>query len=98
MSTNLEPQILEQIKNAITSNPKVQKIILFGSRAKGIAKNGSDIDLALVANDINFKDLCTIGVRIDELNLPYQVDIIDYNTLSNQELKSHIARVGVVLR
>lgn len=97
MSINLEPQILEQIKNAVTNNPKVQKIILFGSRAKGMATNGSDIDVALVANNINFKDMCAIGVWIDELNLPYQVDVIDYNTLGNKELKDHIDRVGIVL-
>jgi predicted nucleotidyltransferase len=98
MSTNLEPQILEQIKNAITNNPKVQEIILFGSRAKGMAKNGSDIDVAIVGADLNFKDLCSMGVQVDELNIPYSVDIIDYNTLSNQELKNHIDRVGVILK
>lgn len=97
MSINLDPQTLEQIKQAIKSNAKVQEIVLFGSRAKGVAKNGSDIDVAIVGADISFKDLCGIRAKIDELNLPYGVDVIDYSTISNTELKSHIDRVGVVL-
>jgi len=98
MNINLESQILEQIKTAIKTNPKVQEIILFGSRAKGTEHNGSDIDLAIKGADISFKELCGIKVKIDELNLPYSVDIIDYNSISNTELKSHIDRVGVVLK
>ncbi len=97
MSIILESQALEQIKQAIKSNPKVQKAVLFGSRAKGTAKNGSDIDVAIIGRDVSFKDLCNIRAKIDELDLPYGIDLVNYSTIGNTELKSHIDRVGMVL-
>lgn len=97
MSTDLEPQILEKIKATMLSD-KVKDIILFGSRAKGGAKNGSDIDIAIVSDDLSFKEICGLAVKIDDFNLPYKVDIIDYNNITNQELKNHIDRVGVHIK
>jgi len=97
MSVKLEPIIIEQIKSIIQKEPKIKSIILFGSRAKGTSQNGSDIDLAVRGDDVGFRDICRLGVQIDELNLPYKVDVVSYNGLKNQDLKEHIDRVGIVL-
>jgi predicted nucleotidyltransferase len=94
---NLSQETANQIINILKKDEKVQKIILFGSRAKGTAKSGSDIDLAIVGENINFRDLCRFGVQLDDLDLPYQIDLVDYNTITNPELKSHIDRVGITL-
>ena len=94
--TKLDKQTIQKIKDTILQNKKVGSIILFGSRAKGIATNGSDIDLALVG-DLSFKDLCEIDSKLDELNLPYEIDLVIYNKISNNNLKKHIDRVGINL-
>ncbi|MDQ1339818.1 MAG: uncharacterized protein QG567_973 [Campylobacterota bacterium] len=94
---DLEPQIIEKIKSLACAYPKIKSLILFGSRAKGTAKNGSDIDLATVGDEIGFRDLCAFGAKLDELELPYKIDIVNYSSIANQALKEHIDRVGVVL-
>ncbi|MBD3795846.1 MAG: nucleotidyltransferase domain-containing protein [Epsilonproteobacteria bacterium] len=93
----LEQKVIDSIKLLLSQNQKIKKLILFGSRAKGCAKNGSDIDLAIVGESINFRDLCAISSDLDELDLPYKIDLINYNSISNIDLKEHIDRVGVEL-
>jgi predicted nucleotidyltransferase len=97
MSVDLEMKTIEKIKSLIEASSNIKSIILFGSRAKGAAKDGSDIDLAIVGDNIGFRDVCGLGSKLDELGLPYKIDIINYNSITNQELKEHISRVGVVL-
>jgi len=63
-----------------TRQPEVEEVWLFGSRAKGTYKKGSDMAMANKANE--------------ELPIPYQVDIIDYSSIDNPSLKEHIDRVG----
>ncbi|MEW6552586.1 MAG: nucleotidyltransferase domain-containing protein [Campylobacterota bacterium] len=70
-------------------------IILFGSRAKGNFKNGSDIDIAIKSKDVDFHKIMRMKSRLDELDLPYKIDLIDYNSIENIELKNHIDRVGI---
>jgi len=97
MNTGLESKIVEKIKTVLKSDSKIKDVILFGSRAKGVARNGSDIDLAIVGNDINFRDLCSLGLKLDELDLPYKIDLVNYDKIANKDLKNHIERVGLVL-
>jgi predicted nucleotidyltransferase len=75
--------------------PKIEKAILYGSRAKGTYKKGSDIDIALVGKNLNIKELNQIWIELDDLMLPYQFDLTLYNILSNDEFIDHIDRVGI---
>ena len=78
--------------------PGIQKAILYGSRAKGQFRKGSDIDLCLVADDsFTRADLLRIAADFDDSDIPYCVDVSVYGKLSNMELKAHIDRVGKVL-
>ncbi len=88
---------LNAIISVIKENNKITKIILFGSRAKGNFKNGSDIDLAIFSENLSFDDFLEIKVNLEELLLPYIIDLVDYNTITNEELKQHIQRVGKVI-
>lgn len=97
MKIDLNQTVIDTIKSSLKNEENIKKIILFGSRAKMTSKRGSDIDLAIVGEGIDFRQLCRIGVKIDELDLPYKVDVIDYYAVTNEELKSHIDRVGVVI-
>jgi len=97
MKIDLNQAVIDKIKSSLKNEENIKKIILFGSRAKNTSKRGSDIDLAIVGEGIDFRQLCRIGVKLDELDLPYKVDVVDYDSITNQELKSHINRVGVSL-
>lgn len=77
--------------------PQVEEVIIFGSRAKGNYKKGSDIDLAIKGEKCSASLALTLQSYInEELPIPYMVDIVDYNSLNHQELKEHIDRVGIV--
>lgn len=76
--------------------PEVEEVIIYGSRAKGNYKKGSDIDLAIKGAKCSASLAWTLQSYINEdLPIPYMVDVIDYNSLDHRELKEHIDRVGV---
>ena len=90
----ISSDVLERIVQTIRLEKRIKEIILFGSRAKGEFKKGSDIDIAVIADTLQFDELNQIRVNISELLTPYSVDIIDFNKITNNELKEHILRVG----
>jgi predicted nucleotidyltransferase len=76
--------------------PQVEKAILYGSRAKGDYKNGSDIDLTLLGGDgLTLKVLYRIMDEIDDLLLPYTFDLSIYANIGDPDVIAHIQRVGV---
>lgn len=72
----------------------VDEAILYGSRAKGDYKPGSDIDLALKGEKLDLKELNRIALALDDLFLPYTFDLSIYHRIDNPDLLEHIARVG----
>ncbi|MDP3580680.1 MAG: nucleotidyltransferase domain-containing protein [Ignavibacteria bacterium] len=76
---------------------KVKKLILFGSRAKNNFRKGSDIDIAIIADELSLSELNQIRVDLSELLLPYKVDVIDYSTILNKDIIEHINKVGVTI-
>lgn len=83
-------QILSEYKN-------IQQAILFGSRAIGNYKESSDIDIVLMGDGLNIKDLRHIELQMDELLLPWHIDLLLWNQINEPGLKDHIQRVGVNL-
>lgn len=76
--------------------PQIEEVIIFGSRAKGNYKNGSDIDIAVKGKSCTPRLVFDLKGHINEvLPVPYQVDVVDYYSLANDALKEHIDRVGV---
>lgn len=73
---------------------EVDEAILYGSRAKGNYKAGSDIDLTLKGNCINLHVLNGIRRKISELPVPYIVDLSIFKNIKDEELLAHIRRVG----
>ena len=85
------------IIEALTKNASIETVVLFGSRAKGNFKRGSDIDLALKGNKTSPILALNVSAHLnEELPIPYFVDVLDYNTIDNEDLKAHIDRIGVV--
>lgn len=75
----------------------IVEVIIYGSRAKGDFRNGSDIDLCIIDDGrLTFKDLLQIQVQLDELMLPWKMDISLLKQIDNDELVERIERVGKV--
>jgi predicted nucleotidyltransferase len=98
MQYGLSDETLSTLNSIFAKYQNIKQVILYGSRAKGNYRNGSDIDLALKTEaDFSFTDLLRVGNDFDDSYLPYFVDVSIYDNISNPDLKSHIDRVGKVL-
>ena len=96
MKYGLTEATVEKIQGVFARFPAIQKVVLYGSRAKGNFKTGSDIDLTLYGKALT-SDLCsTIASELDDLLLPYTIDLSIFDELNHAKLREHIERVGVV--
>jgi len=87
--------ILDRINEVLARFPGVEQAILFGSRAKGTAKRGSDIDLALIGSELDWRLVGKIYDALDDLLLPYRFSLIIYDAGTDPEVAAHIRRVGL---
>ncbi len=87
---------INSIKSVFKKHDKVSKVILYGSRAKGNYRNNSDIDLTLVGEKIDLDTLLKIENELDELLLPYKIDMSIFHKINSKDLIDHINRVGIV--
>lgn len=95
MKYGLTENLIQSIQQVLETNAKVDQALLFGSRAKGNYREASDIDLALKGQDLTYEDVLSLGVKLDELNLPYKIDLLDYHKINEPALVEHIDRVGI---
>jgi len=96
MQFGLEENTIAKIHQVLALHPQIEQAIIFGSRAKGNFKTGSDIDLALKGVEITLTLINKLSNEIDDLLLPYSFDIILFSKINNPELIEHIKRVGIV--
>lgn len=96
MIYGLKESIVEQINSIFVNYPSVEQVILYGSRAKGNYKNGLDIDLTMIGNNIKHMELLEIMTKINDLLLPYSIDLSIYHKINNSNLQEHINRVGKI--
>lgn len=76
----------------------IEQAIIFGSRAKGNYKNGSDVDIALKGNNLSDNIAAHIASLLNEDTLmPYKFDVLNYHTIINKDLQDHINRVGKII-
>lgn len=87
---------IEAIQGVFKQYPTIQKAILYGSRAKGNYRYNSDIDLTLIGEQLTYSDLIHIDNDLDDLLLPYTIDLSIYHQIDNPDLIEHIERVGLV--
>jgi predicted nucleotidyltransferase len=87
---------IEKICGILVKYPQVDKAVIYGSRAKGNYKNGSDIDLTLHGGaDLTMNVMYKILHEIDDLLLPYTIDLSIFHDLSDPDFIDHIQRVGL---
>lgn len=87
---------LAAIRRILAGFPAVTKAVLYGSRAKGNYRLGSDIDLTLFGENLDLRILGEIAAQLEESPIPYQVDLSLWAQLEHAGLREHIERVGVV--
>jgi uncharacterized protein len=96
MKYGLSDAVIEKLCGVLAQFPEVKRAVLYGSRAKGNYKVGSDIDLTLFGEAITPPRCATIADAMDELLLPYTIDLSVFSDLDNADLREHIERVGLV--
>lgn len=98
LDTGLSQKDLTSIINKASSDPLIQELVLFGSRAKGSYKKGSDVDLAINCSELGDQAAIRLSIELNENTfIPYFFDVIDMKTITNQDLIEHIERVGIRL-
>lgn len=94
-SHGLSNATLEKVRTVLERFPEVERAVLFGSRAKGTHKPGSDIDLALEGTALDWRIAGRIYEALDDLLLPYSFSLIVHDQATDPEVAAHIARVGI---
>ena len=87
---------MQRIQGVLIHFPEVSSAVLFGSRAKGTARLGSDIDLALYGEGIDWRVLSRIEDELDDLLLPYSFSLLHHDNRTDSDVAAQIARVGVL--
>jgi len=99
--TGLSPEKIQTIRDTISGDPAVsglvRRIVLFGSRAKGTWREGSDIDLAVVGSGIPPTAGWRWSEELEERLFPWSVDCIVIDDTCDPDLLAHIGRVGISL-
>jgi len=96
MNYGLNDNALSQIRQVFSKYSEVEKVLLYGSRAKGNFKPGSDIDLTCIGERLTQSILNKIENDIDDLLLPYTFDLSILKHVSNPDFIDHVNRVGIV--
>ncbi len=92
----LKEKHINSINGVFKKHTEIEEAILYGSRAKGNYRNGSDIDLTLKGEALTLSQLFKIEIQLDDLLLPYKIDLSIYHKIENPNLIEHIKRVGIV--
>lgn len=88
---------MQKLQSVFDAEPRIVQVTLYGSRAKQTHRSGSDIDLTLEGRNLSTGWLMDLKRKIDDLLLPYEVDLSIFEHIDNQDLLEHINRVGKVI-
>ena len=93
----LDVDVIREIRAVFDQSPRIQKVLIYGSRAKGNYKAGSDIDLTLIGKGLSSENtVYPLMGKLDDLNFPYTFDISIFKKLNNLDFIDHILRVGKI--
>ena len=94
MKYGLSDKTIQKIHSVFKQYPQVERAILYGSRATGNYRNGSDIDLTLCGEGLTHSVLTKIYFDLDDLLLPYTIDLSAFREINNPDMVEQIERVG----
>ena len=96
MRFGLSETVIKELQEVFSRHANIEKVLIFGSRSKGNYRAGSDIDLAVVGRDLDYNQLLDIICEIEDLELLYSVDLLDYQKKKGTPIGDHIDRVGQI--
>jgi len=94
-NTGISEGVMSEIQLVFSNCAEVEKAVLFGSRAKGNFYEGSDIDIAVFGEKLNFQQMLNISIELDKLEILQIIDVVHFEKIKETELKKHIERVGI---
>lgn len=94
---NLKPEYREKILAILRRNPKVEKAMLFGSRAMGTGRVESDVDLCLFGDALTLSDQARLSHELEETTIPQMIDLVLYRNIRSEPLREHLNRHGKVV-
>jgi predicted nucleotidyltransferase len=92
----LKHSTIDKINRVFASHPRIEQVLLYGSRAKGNYRNSSDIDLSIKGETVTLSELLKLETELDDLLLPYTIDLSLLHLIDDPDLLDHIRRAGVV--
>lgn len=95
MTDGLKDAHREAIIAVIAANDRVERAVLFGSRATGTNTVTSDVDIALFGDGLTLSDQASLAAAVEEIPMAQSVDLILYDSIRNPALRNHIRREGV---
>lgn len=97
-TSGLKAEELNNIISILKEEHKIESAYLFGSRAKGNYRQGSDVDIVLKGKLLDHNIINRISYILNEETLmPYRFDIVNFDKIKNRELLSHINRNGKLI-
>lgn len=96
MKFGLSDTVIKELQDVFRRHDNIKQVLIFGSRSNGNYRSGSDIDLAVLGDKIDYNQLLTILCEIEDLNLLYSVDLLDYQKKKGTPIGDHIDRVGQI--
>lgn len=97
MNYGIKDDYWKRLETVFVSHKNIEKVILYGSRAKGTNRMYSDVDIVLVGEKINNREYCELVQEIDDLLLPFIFDISVYHSIKDSNLIESINRTGVII-
>ena len=88
--------VVEKLSALFAQYHSINRVIIYGSRAMGNYRPGSDIDLCIEAESLNLTQLLKIENALDELLLPWKIDLSLKHFIDNPALLAHIRAYGII--
>jgi predicted nucleotidyltransferase len=95
MTDGLKDKHRKAIIDILSANKRVERVVLFGSRAMGTFTVTSDVDIALFGDKLTLTDQAKLVEALDELSVPQQIDMLLHKSTKNKKLLKHIQQHGV---
>lgn len=96
MKFGIDETTTNKIISVFEKYPEIEEVIIYGSRAKGNYRKGSDIDITFKGKNVTDDILLKLINDLDNLNTPYLFDISTFHSITSEGLIEHIQRVGKV--
>lgn len=94
MKFGLTEETIKKLNSVFSKYPEIEEVIIYGSRAKGNYREGSDIDITLKGEKLTEEIRSKVWLDLDDLNTPYLIDLSIFHALTSESLINHIQRVG----